>query len=248
MSKFNYFTEKKWDILVPLAPLLNNGALHINTEGKLEYKVRMQHCTPWVHAVQTRDICRIAHEVCFDCFNFIHSACRNCWKVVTRPPNLYELFRLHEYQRALKHRGKCGVEFRGFVFGNYGGYFYCDSTSEALELRDQIRSDLGFSTVAKRGCTEFERGKGPSFFWDQNAANDELEEYLASIIIMDKKPTIQILPEYVERNSKRMWIEFAYDRGDETYKNFTGGKSIHVQVKTYEWPENKEALSECDIS
>ena len=154
-----------------------------------------------------------------------------------------ELFEIYDYQRQLKIPSKCGIETRPFVHGNYGAYWYNNSREEGFERKESLLKDFPkIPTILKRGCTEFEMSHGPSDRWRQPKRIQRLEKKLDEIIVHvcrenagvvkeeDGKPS----PWYINEHVKRRWIEFAYDRGDPTYKLFTRGQPLMKPVITYD--------------
>ena len=228
-----------------------NGKCYIMPDNKIGLPTRLAYSTPWLHVKPYHDgknNCSRYQQIYNECFKFIHSNCLNCWKVVLRPRNLVELFEVRRYQKNLRRSSKCGTELRAFVPAKYGAYFYNDSMEEGLDILETVRKDFPkCGAILKRGCTEFELAYGPSNKWGQTSRDQKLEEILdATLLDIDwngnpykKKP----LPRYVEENTKRQWVEFAFDRGDSTYKQYTMGHPIVTSVLTYE----KELQNGCQV-
>ena len=76
-----------------------------------------------------------------------------------------ELLKLYFYFNNLKLNGdnirKCIIELRNNVDGNYKGYIFCKTISEAQDIKKIINSDLNNKKIGinkieiKHGCTEY---------------------------------------------------------------------------------------------
>lgn len=242
---FDYwdYCESK-DIITPILPKLEAREFFIRPDGKIALLSLDTYQSPWVHAkLAEKRKCGRWHRIYFKMYGFIPQRCMSCYKCVQRPRNLKELFEVYEYQKEIEVPSKCGIERRPYVEGNYGAYWYNDSLEEALDRMDLLKKDLPhIPVITKRGCTEFETRFGPSDRWASTALSLELEETLDDIMInvmyhnsatekvRDGKPS----PWYVNDHSKRMWVEFAYDRSDLTYKLYTKGQPLIPRVLTYD--------------
>jgi hypothetical protein len=249
---FDYWKTVQTDVIGYMLAGFNAKDAYIRPDGKIALVTRASYTSPWVNAKVsgTRNCARyqmIYHSV----FRFIHSRCLNCWKVVARPRNLTELFEVHQYQKELRRASKSGIETRGFVCGNYGSYWYNDSKEEGLDIKDMVKKDFpNIPVILKRGCTEFEMAYGPSDRWGQTKQAQDLEKFLDATLIeigwdgTPKKMNSQNSPHYVIEHTKRNWVEFAYDRGDQTYKNYTDGQIITAPILTYE----REVETGCQVT
>ena len=163
----------------------------------------------------------------------------------------YYIFQNYQYQKELRRASKSGIELRPFVCGNYGSYFYNDSKEEGLDIKDVVKKDFpDLPVILKRGCTEFEMAYGPSDRWGHTVQSQELEEILDATLMevgwdgKPKKMNNQNSPHYVMEHTKRGWVDFAYDRGDLTYKNYTDGEIISAPILTYE----RELETGCQVT
>lgn len=164
---------------------------------------------------------------------------------MVRPQTLIQLLDLYEFQKEMGVPCKCGTEKRETVYGLYGGYFYTRSKKEGVERYKQVRRLVDeclspdVSVILKRYCTEFElggqgdvKGQGPS---DQtpDATEEELE---MEVYIESHFPRIgsnNSQPRFLIADVIKEWIHFAYQQGDETYKEVTGGKPLFPPYVTY---------------
>lgn len=141
---------------------------------------------PWVFSNSTMDKkCGFWHAIIWEKYHLFPVGCLGCWKVVVRPRNVEELFRLLDYQQHhYEKECKCGIELRPFVHANYGGYFYNNGLDEGLACYRKVKEDVkeyvsvgtlyspdGTTTDApavalKRACTEFELEYGDSSKWE----------------------------------------------------------------------------------
>jgi hypothetical protein len=243
---FDYWKCCQKDIINKMMAGFNAKDCYIREDEKIAIPIRDAYTSPWIHArLATDRKCNRYQMIYHAVFGFVPSKCMECWKVVLRPRNLSELFDIYAYQRELRIPSKAGMETRPFVHGNYGAYWYTNSQEEGLDLKDLIHKDFEKTPIIlKRGCTEFEMSHGPSDRWEQPKHIQELEELLEDLLvdvayndgrtekIEDGKPS----PWYVNEHVKRRWVEFAYDRGDITYKLYTHGKPLMAPVVTYERP------------
>lgn len=238
------------DILTKFRPLLIGGGYKVrDVDGKLEVRdPSIGWETPWQHIKHDNFLdCQRWHSILFNLFSmtmprnqsFVPSACQQCWKVVARPKTLLGLFSLMELQKRLGRPSKCGIEVRQYVHGLYGGYFYNHSIEEGLECYKLVRSEidkaehLGPDTpvILKRGCTEYENRCGPSDNWIVTQRQLHIETLINEWVVRDV--TLREQPEYAILYVHKKWIEFAYQNGDGTYLNFTGGKPLYRPLVTY---------------
>lgn len=226
------------NLIAMCRPLLDKG-YYLDTDGRLKGNSRVATDMPWIFAAQDdHRKCNLWHGIFFNVFGWLPSECTKCWKVVVRPKTLEQLFELHEFQKELGWASKSGIEVRNTVYGLYGGYFYTDSLEQgyktweivSLEVRDRLGPDV--PVLLKRGCTEMEHKFGDSSKWDELITDRQLmlEKKLDSFI--DSNERIE-QPDIVKKAIYKKWIEWAYQSGDETYLNFTGGQPLYPGYVTY---------------
>lgn len=167
-------------------------------------------------------------------------ACRNCYKVKVVPTNFKGLVALRGILENTPYHSKCGVDFFNPHSRNiYAGYLYLEgleaARSACREMRDLVEShpDLGNSVVLtiKRGCSNFEAACGPSDKWTFRDGMAELESALQQRF----KPELSTPIDYRIRRMTTMmhWLQIAYNLGDDTYQEFTGGKPLHRPTVSY---------------
>jgi len=235
--KFNYFEDAEHDYIAILMPMFQTRKAYIRDDGKIGIKARARHDTPWLFSVPAERDCTYSHSILYPNFHFIPERCLNCWKVVARPNTVKQLFAIHELQKRLGFPSKCGIETRGYVPGHYGAYWYCDSKEEGLERLKKVKASLegmNITTYLKRGCTEFELKSGDSANWKLMDGQKEYEAILKDKIIFEDVDELnKKQPDYLIRRVKKEFIEFAHDRGDMTYIEFTGGRLLVAPSHTY---------------
>lgn len=236
------------DIISHVRSLLETRGFKLrDADGKIVCERHLGWNTPWHHVRYHPDVnCGLWKNVMFDTVfkpegkKYVPSGCQNCWKVVVRPKTLKQLFAVLEMQKRLGFPSKCGIENRDYVFGDYGGYFYNVGLDAGLEKYRIVRNavdeteylgkDVG--VILKRACTEYELFCGPSSKWaepneDQLSLEKLINRWFNYEAIQFNQTDACIA--FVHRN----WIEFAWDRGDETVYEFTGGKPLHPKLETY---------------
>lgn len=239
---FDYFEEAPRDIIGHLRPLFKQGACYIREDLKIGLKGTNTWNVSWIYTLfgEDRD-CIIPLQVLFPHYGFIPSRCHRCWKVVVRPRTLKELFALYELQAWLKLPSKVGVEERPYIHSTYGGYFYSNTLEDGLACKTRVEKAIAadispdIPIILKRGCTEFEQKYPNPATWTITKEQEEVEADIAEWLVLETKKVDQ--SELVIRNVKRRWVELAYACGDETYRDFTGGRPLYPAIKTY--PQEK---------
>lgn len=238
------------DVLEWVGPLLDKAGWTFRYEdGKIVQQFQPVSSTnPWYHVKSDwRLHCAMWHQIIFDLAGqmlpdgkkFVPSKCQQCFKVVVRPKTVKQLFALADLQEKLDRPCKCGIEVRKTTHSNYGGYFYNVTLREGLECFDIVRKAVDenkylgpdVEVLLKRACTEFEHACGDSDKWTISEYQLHVEALIERFVVLERKELKQ--PEIMVNHVKRRWIEFAFERGDETYKEFTGGKPLYPKYKTY---------------
>ena len=244
-----YAATKNRDVVGPLSELLSKaGAIVSSKENKVLIRTVTSYDTPWVHVKldQGRE-CHMNLSILFKYFGIIPKQCRQCWKVVVRPRTLVELFKLLELEIELSDKYgyacKCGIETRDYTHGLYGGYFYNLTLEDGKVCYDIVRKAVDeiispdVKVILKRGCTEIELQFGDSAKWEElDIKNfDEIEDYAQEKVVV-KVADADRLPRIVDLHTQRNWVDFAYEHGDQTYKQFTGGKPLYNEATKYHMP------------
>ena len=255
---------KAYDVIKLLEPLIDSNNYFLRLEdGKVKLRrATITKDTPWVHIKSTIGFdCGLWHQITFNLVvpnlpaeqKFVPRHCQSCWKVVVKPRTLQQLFNLHKIQKKLDRPAKCGIETRQSVHGLYGGYFYNKSLPEGLGCYDIVKAEMlanehlaplvdevdglgrTIRIILKRGCTEYEHLVGDSSKWTITPEQNFIEDMIDNYYINENFHLRQ--PEHIVWNVMRRWIEWAWQNGDPTYAEYTGGKPLHPAYITYHQPE-----------
>ena len=224
------------DIINMAKGLLDNKSLfQRDSDGKLDFEVRIAWDTPWHYVKPGWEVnCNLWNNFMFNNIfkrvphslrqgrTFVPAGCQNCYKVVVRPETLRQLFAMVELLKRLDVPSKCGIERREYVHGLYGAYFYNRGLPNGLEKYKMVRKavdedpllgpDIG--VLLKRACTEMEQQAGPSNLWTVSPEQGLIEKLVYETINVDNVRHYQT-PMGVDYVHGR-WIEFAYAWGDDT--------------------------------
>lgn len=234
---------KRWndnDILTPVKKLIGHGVF-MNEYGKLKFSHKaVEVDTPWLHSTTApeRD-CGLWHSIMFDCYGILPSPCLECWKVVVSVKTLKDLFALLGFQRDCGHPSKCGIEVRPYTPRIYGGYFYNSSLDEGQKtwrwVKDWVDENLskGTEVTLKRACTEFEMVFGASNNWIISGEELDKEERITNLFERSEEDVLRDQPSALTEEVKMKWIRWAFQCGDPTYKDFTGGESLYSETVKY---------------
>jgi hypothetical protein len=167
-------------------------------------------------------------------------ACRECYKIKVVTSTMRQMMVMKGIAESLPQSSKSGNELiNEKTSGVYATYFYFRGLNEARQaypgIRARIDADekLGPSVKMsiKRGCSNFERAVGPSDQWTFDPAVEAAEAYLNSVY---KEPEMYPAGKAIRNGLALLrWINSAYQIGDETYKDFTGGKPLYPPSVTY---------------
>jgi hypothetical protein len=197
--------------------------------------------TPWHHA---RHLCNMQcyrdHHIKFKFFGYIPPRCLECWKIVVMPRTLKELMKLKNLQKELDVPGKCGIELRHYTSRTYGGYFYTNSLDEGQrrykQVREAVSDNIGafVNVILKRGCTEMEMLGGPSDMWAISDNFIELDEKINNYCEFNHAAVLNRgHGDLAYNRAMQLWIDWAYAIGDETSKEYNGGKPLYPAPVTY---------------
>lgn len=221
---------EKWrylDVASILLPAVKSGGLKVSMpDGRFYAIPRFDLETPWHFVnIKPKD-CFRCHEVLFSMAGVLPSSCLECWKVVVAPRTLSEMWKLKGLMEQYRASSKLGIETREYVPRLYGAYFYNDSLEEGQAKYKTVRAmvDLispDISVILKRGCTEFERKFGASDQWENMLSQASLDIEAEILRLVD--PVVgQPKPEHLSARTFRTWVEWAYQHGDPTWKEFMG--------------------------
>jgi hypothetical protein len=161
--------------------------------------------------------------------------------VVLRPETLEDLFSAWKLQLKIDVPGKCGLENRPFVRSKgYAAYWYppiVGGLEEARSLFKKVKTKVKEQGIKgeiylKKGCTEMELAMGPSDKWVHSTEHERLEYMLDQIFVQPPDRTPQ--PAHQMIHVQRMWIEKAWQKGDETVFNFAESNRFQPPPVHYE--------------
>lgn len=169
----------------------------------------------------------------------VPAGCATCYKVKVVPKTLRQLKAACDVGHALPYTYKSGTDFpSAYSSGIYGTYFYLRGLEaarsaykrirEIIDTHPQLGSDV--TVFIKRGCTEYEMHCGPSDRYTFSDETKEIESDLLSHLQVGRE--ISSTPPKI-KESFTSWIKLAYQLGDETYKDFAGGKRLLPAVVRY---------------
>lgn len=170
--------------------------------------------------------------------------CRNCFKLQVKPRTLRELNAIVPIAETAGHPYKAGVGLSARYHGGpYSALFYFDGLDRARSAYGELRQAIDANPALgpdvplaiKRGCTEYEVHCGPSDRFTFAPELAAVEDALLSRL----RPLQQVAapsPQAVFI----AWLQAAFQVGDETYRDFTGGRPLHPPPVTYA-PEPSDA-------
>jgi len=252
VAEYEDWTAK--DILAPFVDDVEKGRV-ILTKDKIVIPHGLGCDTPWIKARIAEDRhCTVWGTYYFQLYRLIPRKCHYCFKVVVRLNSLRDLMKMREVQKELNYPSKCGLELRDFVPALYGAYWYCPieggldgARLRHREVENAVRKNFSPApeVILKRGCSEMEMARGPSHTWVYTEADRQLEMLLDERLEIEEHK--EETPAYIENRILRTWVLYAYERGDDTYKDFID-RPLARQLVTYhnsmhedgdlKWPED----------
>lgn len=166
--------------------------------------------------------------------------CRDCFKVKVVTENLRQMMAVKDIAASVSASSKSGVEVDNPENQHlYGTYFYTLGLDRARALYKDLRAKMnehgklgsGIKMLIKRGCTNYERKCGPSDRYTFDPRQEEIERHFfarfATEVRLGVRKSIRDAMQILE------WVQIAYRIGDNTCKDFTGGKDLYPPVVTY---------------
>jgi len=245
-----YSFLKGADILSLLHKCLNDGMLTVDEDSedkKLVLKTQRILNTQWLfggipdwHRCYTDMdlIHRLIMPSIPHGLKFTPSRCFNCFKVVAKPNTLEQLMLIWTAQQQMGLACKCGIEDRPFVHSNYGAYWYNSGLEAGLACYKEVKELLdsspefdGIDLLLKRSCSEYEIAAGDSKKWKVTQFQLHIENLLDTYLKIANEDSYKQQTEYIVTHTLRRWIEYAAQNGDETYKQYTGGRDLGIPVR-----------------
>ena len=232
----------KVDVLQPIISMIYEGKLTLEADGSISLKRQIDPNSPWVFKGTPTD--RDSTKwlgVYFRCYQLIPRTCHSCFKVVMKPETLEDLFKVWKLQMKTELASKCGLENRSFVRSKgYAAYWYCPIAGGLEEARSWFKKiktkvkeqGIKGEIYLKKGCAEMELAVGPSDKWVHTTEHERLEYMLDQIFLQPPDRTPQ--PAHQVIHVQRLWIERAWQRGDETVFNFAEANRFQPPPIHYE--------------
>jgi hypothetical protein len=166
--------------------------------------------------------------------------CRDCYKIKVVPDTLRQLMAVKDIAEDFPCSSKSGSEVdKKDTPSLYASYFYFLGLDKARatfrKLRDAVDAHpkLGpmVKMVIKRGCTNYERACGPSDSYTFDPRLAEVEAYFWARFVR-RRPG-EPRKDYRDAITLMQLVRTAYRIGDDTYKDFTGGKDLFAPTVNY---------------
>jgi len=177
--------------------------------------------------------------------------CRDCYKVKVTSSTLRQLMAVKEISEEFSCLAKSGAEVDNYENQSlYGTYFYLLGIQKARAVYRAVRrlidahAKLGpdVKVVIKRGCTNYEHHCGPSNQYTFDPRLREIEDYFSARYIQ-KKGEQTFEKKFDDTMRLLDMVRTAYRIGDDTYKDFTGGKDLLPATVTYD-PDDTADVAE----
>jgi hypothetical protein len=165
--------------------------------------------------------------------------CRDCYKIKVIPDTLRQLMAVKDVAEDFPCSSKSGSEVdKKDTQSLYASYFYFLGLDKARatfrKLRDVIdahpKLGPGVKMVIKRGCTNYERACGPSDSYTFDPRLAEIEAYFWARFV--RRPG-DMRKDFRDAITLMNLVRTAYRIGDDTYKDFTGGKDLFAPTVNY---------------
>lgn len=227
---YNDFWNEDPRIANIITQLARRQGIEQTAHGKLRLRTSPDSVSaPWyfIRHGSNRD-CLLWHDLFFNEFGIIHSACMSCWKVVIythkdpEKQTVIDLFRLQEVLLKLQLPSKCGCDVRNYTRARYAGFIYGDSLEQGLKHHAIVSAELkdifpDANIILKRACTEYELRHPNSNEWRCSEAQLEFEEKLSDIFASTEVNN-HLTTDFAQAQVRRVWIEYAYGIGDSTWR------------------------------
>jgi hypothetical protein len=169
-------------------------------------------------------------------------ACRDCYKVKVAPDSLRQLIAVKDIALGFPCSAKSNSEVdRPDNQSLYASYFYLLGLDKARAVYKKLRAAIdahpklgpAVKMVIKRGCTNYEHACGPSDRYTFDPRLARIEQYFRSRFV-GKKPESRHPTKYLDAMLLLDLVQIAYRIGDDTYKDFAGGKIPFPPTITYD--------------
>lgn len=230
--------------------MLQGGVYEIRGDKlRLAHEQALMYDTPWIFVGYTPLLCEFQLNVLWMKFKFRTAYCRTrCFKVVARPRNVAELFKLHLLMGQIYTMhgfgGKCGVDIRWYGPGFYSAYWYNDGLEAGQACYEAVHEAISAEIspefaddedclFLKHACTEMEcptHGGTPSDTWGEPTEADMRQEATYDEMLgTTTNPGAQ--PPWLHNKIQYYWLQAANMIGDRSYLEFTSDIAPTVTIK-----------------
>ena len=225
------------------------GRVTRRPDGRLELRTKINR--PFIgNAAEFGPCCEFLNDFMFTQIygeKAVPIGCRDCYKVKVTPDSLRQLMAVKGIADEFTCSSKSGSEVdKPTTQAIYANYFYLLGLDKARAVYKQLRAAVdahpllgpAVKMIIKRGCTNYEHACGPSdrYTFDDRLAG--IEAYFAARFVRRRRPD----KPHRDAIARLRLVRTAYRIGDDTYKDFTGGKDLLPPTVTYE-PEPQTAAS-----
>jgi len=225
-----------------LARAVAAGQLVAHDDGTWELRLGMGTPGRWLTNGRSWDVpCRSMNRFVFNLAygrRQVPWHCRNCYKVKIQPRSLRQLLAVRRLFDAVQWATKCGLDIATWAGrGVYGGFVYCDGLEVARRAWHALRAQVDAAPQLgpdvpmriKRGCTDYEMACGPSDRYRFDPAQEAVECWL--VARLRPAPPQREVP---MRMAILDWAKFAFQIGDETYRDVVGPQDPHPGTVAYD--------------
>ena len=168
--------------------------------------------------------------------------CAACYKVKVETQSMRQLMAVKEIAEGVEYRAKSAPEVnRPDNQSLYSSYFYLTGLDQAREVYKDVRAKIdadpalgpSVKVIIKRGCTNYEHACGPSNRYAFDPRLKDIEAYFRERYLRPE-PAPRPSRKYRDAATLLEIAQIAYRIGDDTYKDFTGGKAVYPATVSYE--------------
>ena len=168
--------------------------------------------------------------------------CAACYKVKVEAQTMRQLMAVKKLAEGFDCRAKSAPEVDSPENQSlYASYFYLTGLDQAREVYKEVRAKVDadpalgptVKVIIKRGCTNYEHACGPS---DRYTFDPRLKDIEAHFRDGYLQPEPAPVPARKYRDAATLLeiARVAYRIGDDTYKDFTGGKEVFPATVSYD--------------
>ena len=180
----------------------------------------------------------------------VPAGCAECYKVKVDTRTMRALMAVKTILEDVPYPGKSVAEVdRRDNASLFASYLYTTGLGEARMAFEELRAKVDahpalgptVKMTIKRGCTNYERACGPSDRYAFDPRQKDVEAYFRKRFRRAAAP--RPAREYLDAAALLEMARAAFRIGDETYKEFTGGKEILPATVSYAPKESVDGPS-----